>query len=459
MQQSQRPTDARLRFSVVIPTYQRRDLVVLSVQALARQEFAGGFEVIVVVDGSSDGSADALRRLSIPFPLIVVEQPNRGSAATRNRGADAAAGEIRRFLDDDMESHPRLLAEHDRSHREGAEVVLGHIPLHPELPSNILTLAVGRWADDRARQLAGPHVQLTLNDLLGGQLSIRASLFHEIGDFDAVNFTRGGSFGDEDADFGYRLLSQGHRIIFNPDAISWQKYVVGPRHHLRQWRQAGRADVAFARKHPEQAAQIFALRGAGKRINRWLWRPLAAWPRLTAPLLAGFKELAVGLVERGCRDRIAPDSSSKSDWLNIGGACMRGGIPASRVLRVLAYHAIADLHGASILEPYGVPPDDFRDQLDLLQRYGFHFISADEFLRFVDGSAGLPRRALLLTFDDCFEDLTRVVLPMLQERAIPALAFAVSARLGRTNEWDKPWVDCTPVVDGGELAQLQEAGI
>ena len=136
-----------------------------------------------------------------------------------------------------------------------------------------------------------------------------------------------------------------------------------------------------------------------------------------------------------------------------------GGIPASRVLRVLAYHTIADLHGASILEPYGVPPDDFRDQLDLLQRYGFHFISADEFLRFVDGSAGLPRRALLLTFDDCFEDLTRVVLPMLQERAIPALAFAVSARLGRTNEWDKPLGGLQiRLVDGGELAQLQEAG-
>ena len=280
-------------------------------------------------------------------------------------------------------------------------------------------------------------------------------------EFDAVNFTRGGSFGDEDADFGYRLLSQGHRIIFNPDAISWQKYVVGPRHHLRQWRQAGRADVAFARKHPEQAAQIFALRGAGKRINRWLWHPLAAWPRLTAPLLAGFKELAVGLVERGCRDRMSAklffEIRSAEYWRGVHEA---GGIPASRVLRVLAYHAIADLHGASILEPYGVPPDDFRDQLDLLQRYGFHFISADEFLRFVDGSAGLPRRALLLTFDDCFEDLTRVVLPMLQERAIPALAFAVSSRLGRTNEWDKPLGGLQiRLVDGSELAQLQEAGI
>ena len=57
MQQSQRPTDARLRFSVVAYADCRRSspVVVLSFFELARQEFAGGFEVIVVVDGSSDG--------------------------------------------------------------------------------------------------------------------------------------------------------------------------------------------------------------------------------------------------------------------------------------------------------------------------------------------------------------------------------------------------------------------
>ena len=110
-----RETDARaeatLRFSVVIPTYQRRDVVVSSVRALAAQEDAPPFEVVVVVDGSVDGTAEALRALATPFPLSVVEQPNAGRPAACNRGAAAASGELLLFLDDDMEAHPRLLAE------------------------------------------------------------------------------------------------------------------------------------------------------------------------------------------------------------------------------------------------------------------------------------------------------------------------------------------------------------
>src|SRR6266498_523051 len=89
------------RFSVVIPTYQRRDLVVRSVWSLAHQEFVGDFEVIVVVDGSHDGSAEALRQLTPlapPFPLTVLEQSNQGAASARNRGAAAACGEILLFL-------------------------------------------------------------------------------------------------------------------------------------------------------------------------------------------------------------------------------------------------------------------------------------------------------------------------------------------------------------------------
>ncbi|HQQ78339.1 MAG TPA: hypothetical protein PLB01_13375, partial [Thermoanaerobaculia bacterium] len=47
-------------------------------------------------------------------------------------------------------------------------------------------------------------------------------------------------------------------VVFEPAAVSRQRYVVTPRQHLRQWRQTGRADVAFARKHPARAADLFA---------------------------------------------------------------------------------------------------------------------------------------------------------------------------------------------------------
>src|SRR4051795_10521435 len=102
-----------MRFSVVIPTFERRDIVVRNVQALEGQALRD-FEVVVVVDGSTDDTTGALEALDPSFPLTVLEQPNRGRGEACNTGAAAARGELLLILDDDMEADPALLAEHDR---------------------------------------------------------------------------------------------------------------------------------------------------------------------------------------------------------------------------------------------------------------------------------------------------------------------------------------------------------
>jgi peptidoglycan/xylan/chitin deacetylase (PgdA/CDA1 family)/glycosyltransferase involved in cell wall biosynthesis len=452
-----------LRFSVIVPTYQRRALVLALVRSMMRQELDGNFEVIIVVDGSDDGSADALRKIGEiepPFQLTILEQSNQGAASARNRGTAVARGEILLFLDDDMEAHPQLLVEHDRSHRDGAQVVLGHIPLHPESPSNILSAAVKSWAEDRARSLSSPGARLTLHDLLTGQISLSREIFESVGGFD-TNFTRGGSFGDEDVDFGYRLMLAEYRIVFNPNAISWQNYVVRPRQYLRQWRQTGRADVAFARKHPEQSKTLFVLNGGNARINRWVWRPLASLPFVAVSLATALGWPAVSLVERGVQTkalaRLFFQVRTLEYWIGVSEA---GGIPRPRPLRILAYHAIQDLFGAPVVEPYGVPPDLFLRQLDALQRARFNFISTDEFLRFLYRGGGLPRRPLLLTFDDGYTDLLEVVLPLLKERNIPAVVFAVSGHLGGANEWDAAiGAPRLQLMDIEGLKRLAQAGV
>lgn len=104
-------------------------------------------------------------------------------------------------------------------------------------------------------------------------------------------------------------------------------------------------------------------------------------------------------------------------------------------LRVLAYHAIRDLAGARIVEPYGTPPATFRRQLDLLARLGCTFVDLSACLDHLHGRRTLPRRAVLLTFDDCYDDFLEHALPLLEERRIPAVAFALSRV--RTNLWDE----------------------
>ncbi|WHO41171.1 glycosyltransferase family 2 protein [Sphingobium sp. AP49] len=96
-------------FSVIIPTYQRRDKVVEAVLSALDQSIAL-IEVIVVVDGSTDGTEQALA--AIPDPrLQVIVQPNRGASAARNTGIDHAHGRYIAFLDCDDRFLPHHLAD------------------------------------------------------------------------------------------------------------------------------------------------------------------------------------------------------------------------------------------------------------------------------------------------------------------------------------------------------------
>jgi glycosyltransferase involved in cell wall biosynthesis/peptidoglycan/xylan/chitin deacetylase (PgdA/CDA1 family) len=446
----------RPRISVVLPTYQRRELVTAAVRALADQSFDQPFEVIVAVDGSTDGSADTLRAMSVPFPLTVLEQPNGGAATARNLGACRARGDIVLFLDDDMEADPHLLAEHDRVHRQGADAVLGHMPLHPASAGTVLGDAVAQWSDERLARLSQPGAVLGLHDLLTGQLSVSRQVFAAIGGFDSW-FTRGGSFGNEDVDLGYRLLAGDYDVRFNPDALSYQRYEVTPRQHLRQWRQAGQADVLFARKHPLEALGLFELNGLRSRFARRVARPLARaplWRLITWPIRA----LAILLGDRRGRvpEFVFFRVRAIEYWRGVHEA---GDVPRCSTVRVLAYHSISDLRGHGVLEPYGVPPGQFRRQVSALVARGFHPVSAEEFAAFVEGRAGVPRRALLFTFDDCYSDLPEAVA-VLQAEGFGAVAFAVSGLLGGDNVWDR--VHGGPalgLLDAEGLRRLRDQGV
>jgi glycosyltransferase involved in cell wall biosynthesis len=434
-----------LRFSVVIPTYQRRDVVVSSVRALAAQEDAPPFEAVIVVDGSDDGTADALKALATPFPLTVVEQPNAGRPAACNRGAAAASGELLLFLDDDMEAHPRLIAEHDRSHREGADAVIGHLPLHPDSPPGFLADAVGTWAEHRLEALRQRGGRIELGDFVTGQMSIRRDVFTSVGGFDTY-FAR--PYGGEDLDLGRRLAAAGHTLVFNGDAISWQRYVITPRQLLRQWRYFGRGAVLLARKHPDQIEKIFRGWRRGRRLDRSVLRFLR--PPLRALVL-----LCLALrIESRFVVRLFFRVRNLEYFKGVRGA---GGIPAAHPVRVLCYHSISDRAGTPY-EPWAIPPRTFRRQLGLLARR-LRFIDAAEFGRYLSG-AGVPRRAALLTFDDCYRDLVEVGLPMLRELGLPALAFAVTGRVGGTNEWDAGMgAPKLPLADAAGLRELVEGRV
>jgi peptidoglycan/xylan/chitin deacetylase (PgdA/CDA1 family) len=105
-------------------------------------------------------------------------------------------------------------------------------------------------------------------------------------------------------------------------------------------------------------------------------------------------------------------------------------------LRILAYHAIADLRDDPVLAEYGVPPELFAAQLDSLAGHGWEFVDLGAALAWLRGEGELPHRAVLVSFDDAYTDLLEVAAPLLVERGIPAVVFAIAGHLGGANDWD-----------------------
>ena len=416
-------------FSVIIPTFQRRETVRPAVEALAAAQYEGQVEVIVVVDGSTDGTAEDLATLQTPFPLRIVEQGNCGAASARNRGAAEAANDILLFLDDDMLCAPNMIAEHARFHLAGADAVVGDALRDPASPPGFMSDSNEAWL----KRKEGP---LTLFDVWTGQLSVRRALFQEVGGFDEA-YTDRNAFANEDADLGIRLLA-GYDVRHNPGAISYQRYVVSPRELIRRAPLRAAGDVRLARKHPEVIGALFEARGISRSSTRLVFGPLSQIPalaRLWALVATPIATFGLKTPFRSSRtlSRFFLGARAAVYWAELR---RLGWHPLSHRLLVLAYHAIEDWSDDPILRRYATPRREFVKHLRSLSRRGFVFVTPEMAARYVEDGAPLPRRAVLLTFDDCYAGLPGVARDLLEPNEIEAVAFAVTHLKTATNEWD-----------------------
>lgn len=112
-----------VRFSVLIPVYNREKYIRQAVESVLSQTFTN-FEVFAIDDGSSDGSAEILK--SFGDQIRFLQQSNRGPEAARNTGAALAQGEYLVFLDSDDFFFPYAFDTYDRIIRAtNAPVILG----------------------------------------------------------------------------------------------------------------------------------------------------------------------------------------------------------------------------------------------------------------------------------------------------------------------------------------------
>lgn len=111
-------------FSVIIPVYNRETTIERAINSVKDQSFKN-FELIIVDDGSTDGSSNILSSLSLPFSFKVLRTYNKGVSASRNLGCQSANGEWLAFLDSDDEWLPNKL-ELQHNVIQGSDHVLVH---------------------------------------------------------------------------------------------------------------------------------------------------------------------------------------------------------------------------------------------------------------------------------------------------------------------------------------------
>ncbi len=193
--------------AVVIPTRDRWPILARTLDGLRRQS-AGGFETVVVVDGTDQAVPDL-------GAVTVVVKEQGGPGAARNAGARATDRPIVLFLGDDMLPAADLVARHVHRHnanREETAAVLGHVDWHEEVAAN----RIARWLDWSStqfdyRSIAGEDAGF--GRFYSCNVSLKRRFFLSAGGFDE-SFT----YYYEDLDCGYRLGQKGMQLHYEPAA-------------------------------------------------------------------------------------------------------------------------------------------------------------------------------------------------------------------------------------------------
>ncbi len=278
--------------SVVVPTYNRFHSLQRLLSALAHQDLpASEFEVVVVDDGSTDGTRQRLLEAQVPFRLKPVVQRNQGPAVARNCGVAEAQGKIVVFLDDDVAPAPTLLSEHLRSHAAHGPgvVVIGPMlspldfPLAPwvqwsqeRLLEQYRAMQTGKWAPT-ARQFYTGNASLARADFLAS------------GGFD-VHFKRA-----EDVELAFRLAAMGLRFVFCPAAAGYHYEERSFAAWLAIPRAYGRCDVAFTLEKGHKWVLPVVLQEYGQRpwLVRLVTRLCLDRPLRQQVAMAAFHRLAI----------------------------------------------------------------------------------------------------------------------------------------------------------------------
>jgi GT2 family glycosyltransferase len=275
--------------SVVVPTYNRVARLTAVLEAFAAQTLEPDrFEVVVVSDGSTDGTDSFLKTVHTPFPLTTATQANAGPAAARNRAVELARGRLVLFVDDDIVPAPDLIERHLLAHGEATNrVVIGPMLTDP-------AFAYQPWIAWEQAMLYKQYDAMrngvyapTFRQFYTGNASILRELFEQAGGFD-TKFRRA-----EDVELAYRLDELGAEFVFDESATGYHHAERSYDSWLATATAYGETDVVFARDHAQEwrMGSMVSEFSARNVLTKFLIRSCLGHPRRTRVATRGLRTI------------------------------------------------------------------------------------------------------------------------------------------------------------------------
>ncbi len=192
--------------SIIIPTYSRKDKLLRCLDVLLSQDYLSDkYEIIVVDDGSTDGTEEAVTSLNNPR-ITYIKQQNKGAGAAINAGAKVAKGEILAFLNDDC------TVEND-----WVNVIIGLFNRYPQATAfagECIDLFYGEESKQNISHNHDGFKKMRLDKISthigNGSFAIKNAAFKELGGYDESFYVQ------EDCEFNIRLLKHGYEVLIGP---------------------------------------------------------------------------------------------------------------------------------------------------------------------------------------------------------------------------------------------------
>ena len=272
-----------MRYSIIVPVYNRPDEVDELLQSLCEQTVKD-FEVLIVEDGSVKPCKDVCDKYASILDLHYYAKENSGPGQSRNYGTERANGEYVIILDSDVVLPAGYLqAVEDELKQNPCEAFGGPDATHPSFTPIQKAISYSMTSFFTTGGIRGGKAKLDKFYPRSFNMGIRRDVYLQLSGFTKMRF-------GEDIDFSYRIVEAGFMPRLFPEAWVWHKRRTDFRKFFRQVYNSGIARINLEKRHPgtmklvHLLPTVFTLGVIGLLLITLFW-PLACVPIILYSLL------------------------------------------------------------------------------------------------------------------------------------------------------------------------------